>query len=188
MINSLKSSLDVEPRTLRAQVLSGSFMLLAGSGSVTVINFLYNITVARFLGPSGFWPCQRGLHSPDSDLRGHPILSDRFRENRGATGVSGRQEGSVSRISSSRLDVRHRRRAHLGGVSQCNFKLSESAQSILVIVMGMGAAFYVALGSRRGYLQGACRFRHLAINVVIEGLVRLGGSLLQSSLASAQQA
>ena len=29
-------------------------MLLAGSGSVTAINFLYNIAVARSLGPSGF--------------------------------------------------------------------------------------------------------------------------------------
>ncbi len=29
-------------------------MLLAGTGSVTAINFLYNIAVARSLGPSGF--------------------------------------------------------------------------------------------------------------------------------------
>src|SRR4051812_43022556 len=48
------STPDPETKTLRAKVLSGSFMLLAGSASVTVINFLYNIAVARFLGPSGF--------------------------------------------------------------------------------------------------------------------------------------
>ena len=34
------------------------------------------------------------------------------------------------------------------------------------------------MGSRRGYLQGAYGFRRLATNLVLEGVVRLGGSLL----------
>ena len=50
--------------------------------------------------------------------------------------------------------------------------------SVPVALMAVGAAFYVPLGSRRGYLQGSCSFRHLALNVVAEGIVRLGGSLL----------
>ena len=54
MNNGLISSPDGDSKSLRAKVLSGSFMLLAGSGSVTAINFLYNIAVARSLGPSGF--------------------------------------------------------------------------------------------------------------------------------------
>jgi len=44
----------MESKSLRAKVLSGSFMLLAGSSSVTLINFAYNIAVARYLGLSGF--------------------------------------------------------------------------------------------------------------------------------------
>ena len=39
-----------EVKTLQARVLSGSFVLLTGSGLVTAINFAYNIAVARFLG------------------------------------------------------------------------------------------------------------------------------------------
>ena len=54
MNNGLNSSPVGDSKSLRAKVLSGSFMLLAGSGSVTAINFLYNIAVARSLGPSGF--------------------------------------------------------------------------------------------------------------------------------------
>ena len=44
--------------------------------------------------------------------------------------------------------------------------------------MAIGAAFYVPLGSRRGYIQGTYGFKRLAINLVLEGAVRLGGSFL----------
>src|SRR5271155_3468944 len=43
-----------EVKTLQARILSGSFVLLSGSGLATAINFAYNIAVARFLGPAGF--------------------------------------------------------------------------------------------------------------------------------------
>lgn len=49
---------------------------------------------------------------------------------------------------------------------------------VLIELLAVGIVFYVPLGSRRGYIQGACRFSHLAFNLVLEGAVRLGGSLL----------
>ena len=48
----------------------------------------------------------------------------------------------------------------------------------LIALIAIGAAFYVPLGSRRGFLQGTYRFRRLASNLVLEGAVRFGGSLL----------
>ena len=45
-------------------------------------------------------------------------------------------------------------------------------------LIAVGAAFYVPLGTRRGFIQGAYGFRALASNLILEGLVRLGGSLL----------
>jgi len=50
--------------------------------------------------------------------------------------------------------------------------------SMLIVLLAIGMAFYVPLGARRGYLQGVCNFRHLAYNLVLEGLVRLCGSLV----------
>ncbi len=50
--------------------------------------------------------------------------------------------------------------------------------SALVALLAVGAAFYVPLGSRRGYIQGTYGFLRLAINLVLEGAVRLGGSYL----------
>jgi O-antigen/teichoic acid export membrane protein len=176
---SLNSSLDTEPpKTLRAQLLSGSFMLLAGSGSVTAINFLYNIAVARFLGPSGF-----GHVSAVCTLLiliSAVTLSFQI--------VSAKIVAQQESLPAKRAAYRgFHRRAWICGVLAGLFLVLfrhvisnylNLPNPVLVVVMGIGAAFYVPLGSRRGYLQGACRFRHLAFNVVIEGLVRLGGSLL----------
>ena len=42
------------PNSLRAAILSGSMILLVGSGLVSVINLAYNILLARVLGATGF--------------------------------------------------------------------------------------------------------------------------------------
>ena len=47
-------TLTQKPKALPARILSGSFVLLSGSGLATATNFAYNIAVARFLGPNGF--------------------------------------------------------------------------------------------------------------------------------------
>src|SRR5207248_10024543 len=41
-------------RALWSQILSGSLTLLAGSGLVGAMNLVYNLAVARLLGPVGF--------------------------------------------------------------------------------------------------------------------------------------
>ncbi|KAA6461299.1 hypothetical protein DYQ86_12560 [Acidobacteria bacterium AB60] len=49
--------------------------------------------------------------------------------------------------------------------------------SQLVALIAVGCAYYIPLGSRRGFLQGTLGFRLLATNMIIEQVVRLGGSL-----------
>ena len=71
-------------------------------------------------------------------------------------------------------------------LSVCVFLLFQNAvagylnlpDSTLVALLAIGAAFYVPLGARRGYIQGTYKFRSLAVNMVLEGVVRLGGSYL----------
>src|SRR5664279_4803638 len=41
-------------KTLQARIVSGSVILLSGSGLTTAVNLAYNIAIARFLGPKGF--------------------------------------------------------------------------------------------------------------------------------------
>ncbi|MGH9503233.1 MAG: lipopolysaccharide biosynthesis protein [Terriglobales bacterium] len=184
MINRLTSSPDAESKTLRAKVLSGSFMLLAGSGSVTVINFLYNIVVARFLGPSGFGHVSAVctlLILISAITLSFQIVSAK---------IVAQQESLPAKRSAYRgLHWRSWVCGILGGLFLLVFRNLISGYLNLpgpvpVGLMAIGAAFYVPLGTRRGYLQGACHFRHLALNVVAEGFVRLGGSLLAISLGS----
>jgi O-antigen/teichoic acid export membrane protein len=182
LINRLMSTPDPETKTLRAKVLSGSFMLLAGSASVTVINFLYNIAVARFLGPSGF-----GHVSAVCTLLiliSAITLSFQI--------VSAKIVAQQETLQAKRTAYRgFHRRAWVCGILAGLFLLVfrhfiatylNLPDPVPVALMAIGAAFYVPLGSRRGYLQGAYNFRLLAINVVAEGIVRLGGSLLAVSL------
>jgi hypothetical protein len=48
--------------------------------------------------------------------------------------------------------------------------------SVLIAMLAVAAGFYIPLGARRGYDQGSYRFHRLAMSLVIEGAVRLGGS------------
>jgi hypothetical protein len=47
-----------------------------------------------------------------------------------------------------------------------------------LVLLGVGTAAYIPLGVRRGMLQGLYDFRRLAINFVLEVLVKFGGTLL----------
>jgi O-antigen/teichoic acid export membrane protein len=49
--------------------------------------------------------------------------------------------------------------------------------SDLIAIIAVGAAFYIPLGTKRGYLQGTYGFGALATNMILEGAVRLGGSM-----------
>jgi hypothetical protein len=48
--------------------------------------------------------------------------------------------------------------------------------SSLIAMLAIAAGFYIPLGARRGYDLGCHRFHRLAMSLVIEGAVRLGGS------------
>src|SRR5579859_1725876 len=43
-----------ESKTLLSRLLSGSLVLLLGSGLAAALNFVYNMSVARFLGPTAY--------------------------------------------------------------------------------------------------------------------------------------
>jgi O-antigen/teichoic acid export membrane protein len=167
-----------ETKTLQARVLSGSFVLLSGSGLATAINFAYNIAVARFLGPKGFGHATAVytlLTLISAVTLSFQIVSAK---------VVAQQ---ISLEGKSAAYRRFHRSAWACGIivallllvfQEAIANYLNLPSPILVVLLAIGAAFYVPLGSRRGYIQGAYGFRRLAVNLVLEGLVRLGGSLL----------
>ena len=169
----------VPPRkTLQARIVSGSLVLLSGSGLNTAINLVYNIEIARALGPRGF---------------GHATVIYTILELLSAVTLAvqitaakfvARQDSQPSKAAVYRLF--HRAAWVCGGsvaVLLLSFQHQISAylnlpDSILVAIIAVGAGFYVPLGARRGYIQGTCGFSNLAINLVVEQAIRLLGSVI----------
>jgi len=174
-----------DSRTLRARVLSGSLILLSGSGLATAINLIYNIAVARFLGPSAF-----GHATAVYTLL---ILISAITLSFQIVCVKLVAQQASPEGKSAAYRGFHRSAWACGIIVALVLLLFQKALAdylhlpspILVVLLAIGAAFYVPLGCRRGYIQGAYGFQRLAINLVLEGLVRLGLSLLFITLGFA---
>lgn len=168
----------VPPRPLHARIVSGSFVLILGSGIATASNFVYNVAVARFLGPIGYGHANvvyTLLILISAATLSFQIVAAKVVAQQGRT----EEQLAVYRGF-------HRASWICGILIALALLLYQKPissylnlpSSDLVALLAVGAAFYVPLGSRRGYVQGICGFRALATNLVLEGLVRLGGSLL----------
>jgi O-antigen/teichoic acid export membrane protein len=172
------NGLTNKAQTLQARIVSGSVVLLVGSSLTTAINLAYNIVVARFLGPQGF---------------GHATAVYTLLTLLSAVTLSFQIVSTkvVAQQSSPERKAAAYRRYHLAAW-QCGLLTAlvlllfqkqiadylNLPDKVLVALLAIGAAFYVPLGSRRGYIQGTYGFLRLAINLVLEGAVRLGGSVL----------
>jgi len=170
--------ISAHTKSPRQRVLSGSAVMLTGLGAATLINFAYNIAVARYLGPIGFGHTTAVytlLILISSVTLSFQILTAK---------IVAQQRSSEEKSKAYR---EFHWRGWAGGVVVSMllliFRDSITAylnlpNSILIVLLAIGTAFYVPLGTRRGYLQGVCDFRRLAHNLVLEGLCRLTGSLL----------
>ena len=172
------SGLAQKTKTLQARIVSGSVVLLSGSGLTTAINLVYNIVVARFLGPKGFG--QATVVYTILTLISAVTLSFQI--------VSAKLVAQQDTPEGKSAVYRAFHRGAWGcGIFTSLMLLSFQGaianylnlpQAHLVALLAIGAAFYIPLGTRRGYIQGTLGFRRLAINLVVEGAFRLGGSVL----------
>lgn len=163
---------------LRSRIASGSVVLLSGSALAAAVNFIYNLAVAHFLGPRGF---------------GHATAVYTLLTITSAVTLSFQvvtTKAIAQRTSKAERDAAYRylhRSAWMwGGMVALVLIIFERGiasylhlpSTVLVLLLALATAFYVPLGSRRGYIQGEFGFRSLATNLVLEGLVRLFGSML----------
>jgi hypothetical protein len=159
-------------------MLHGSALLLGSTGIVSATNLLYNIAIARGLGPEGFGHataiytvlmllsavtlafqlvCSK-LVAKSADLSGKIAI---YRELLRRSWQTGLFLGVAIMLGSS-------------AIAQY-LRLPESHD---IILLGFGTAIYVPLGVRRGMLQGIYDFRRLAVNFVLEALIKIGGALI----------
>jgi len=162
---------------LQARIVSGSIVLLCGSGLNTGINLAYNIAVARYLGPKGFGHATviytilvllSAVTLSFQIIATKMIAQQKSAENKAAIYRFFHRASWVGSIAVALLLV-----AFQGPISS----YLNLPDANLITLIAVGAAFYVPLGARRGYIQGTCGFRSLALNLVIEQAIRLCGSL-----------
>ncbi len=164
-------------KTLQARIVSGSVVLLSGSGLTMAINLAYNIDVARFLGAPGFGHAT--VVYTLLTLLSALTLSFQIV----ATKVVAQQPTAEGRAAVYRFF--HRGSWACGIVVALALVVFRGPiagylnlpSSNLVSLISIGAGFYIPLGVRRGYIQGTFGFRALAANMVLEQGFRLGGSL-----------
>lgn len=169
-------------KTLQARIVSGSVILLSGSGLTTAVNLAYNIAIARFLGPQGFGHATAVYTI--LTLISAVTLSFQI--------VSAKMVAQQSSPEGKAAAYRGFHRSAWGCGILVALLLLLLQRTIaeylnlpgpaLVALLAVAAAFYVPLGCRRGFIQGTYGFRSLATNLVVEGVVRLGGSLLMIQL------
>ena len=170
--------LTAKTKTLQARIISGSVILLSGSGLTTAINLAYNIAVARFLGPKGFGHATAVytiLTLISAVTLSFQIISAKMvAQQNSAEGKAAVYRGFHRSAWACGILVALVLLVFQRGIAS----YLNLPSSILVALLAVGAAFYVPLGSRRGYIQGTYGFRRLAINLIVEGACRLGGSVL----------
>ncbi|HZZ16282.1 MAG TPA: oligosaccharide flippase family protein, partial [Candidatus Sulfotelmatobacter sp.] len=162
-------------KALKSKIFSGSLTLLAGSGLVGVTNLVYNVATARLLGPSGFAHATAvytilmlisGITLSFQVVCAKYVAKTTSQEKRNLVFANLHQRSWMAGIILCLLLFFTRRplTAYLN-----------LPDPLLISLLAIGIAFYVPLGVRRGYIQGIHAFRPLAINFMLEGLVRLFG-------------
>jgi O-antigen/teichoic acid export membrane protein len=172
------SSVVQTRKTLQARIISGSIVLLSGSGLNTGINLAYNIAVARYLGPKGFGHATviytvlvllSAVTLSFQIIATKLVAQQNSHANKSAIYRFFHRASWVGSIVVALLLV-----AFQGSIS----RYLNLPDANLIALIAVGAAFYVPLGTRRGFIQGTYGFRSLALNLVIEQAVRLVGSLV----------
>ncbi|MGI9101298.1 MAG: hypothetical protein ACR2IF_02525 [Terriglobales bacterium] len=172
-IQSLRSQ-----RSTRSRLLGGSVIMLAGSALVSVLNFAYNVAVARMLGPAGF---------------GHAAVAITLLMLVSAVTLSFQlvcaKLVARNEIMEAKAAVYQRllRNAWKVGLAIGAVLLAASgavAQYLnlpspwMIVVLAVGFTFYVPLGARRGGMQGMCAFPRLASSYIVEALLKFVAAVL----------
>jgi hypothetical protein len=177
-LNNIGSPLESDRSALKITVLRGSLILLFSTGLVSATNLIYNITIARGLGAAGFGHATAIytlLMLLSAVTLAYQLVSSKlvakcpdlpckiaiYRDLLRRSWQTGLLVGALISLSSTVIA----RYLHLPFAHD-------------IVLLGLGTAIYVPLGVRRGMLLGLYDFSRLAVNFVLEALIKIIGALL----------
>ena len=176
---------DWRVKSAASVVLSGSLILLVGSMLVSVLNFLFNVIMARLLGPALFSQAAAIV----TLLMLLSCISLSFQMV--CAKFVARNETPFAKVA---VYKRMRRQAWQLGLVLALVLLAAQKpiaeylrmpNSWVIGVLAIGMAFYNQLGVKRGNLQGWCHFGSLAWNYVFEAASKLAIAVLLVELGYA---
>jgi len=162
----------------RGLVVRGSAILLMSTGLVAATNLLYNIFIARMLGASGFGHASALytlLMIVTAITLSFQIVTSKFVARSSDVAVQAQIYGNLLRRAwQIGLGV-----AVLVAAGSAFLKsyLNLPAQRDLIL-LAVAAGIYIPLGVRRGRMQGIYHFGGLAVNVIVEVMVKFSAALL----------
>lgn len=163
--------------TAHSRVFSGSIIMLIGSACVSLMNFGYNVAVARMLGPAEFSHAAAAV----TLLMLSSCVNLAF-------------QLVTAKLIARSIDPRERagiytallRRAWMVGLG-VGVGLAIASGPIaaflrfpspsFLVVLATGLVFYMPLGAKRGGMQGTCKFSRLAISLSSEAVLKLIGAV-----------
>ena len=159
-------------------LLSGSLVLLLGSALVSALNFIFNVVMARLLGPALF--SQAAAIVTVFMLLSCISLSFQMV----CAKFVARNESATAKTS-----VYHNMRRKAWQVGLAVALVLTVAQrpiaeylrmpnSWVIAVLALGMAFYNQLGVKRGKMQGWCDFTSLSWNYIFEAAAKLAIAVL----------
>jgi len=172
----VRGSAQTQAKKLQHKLLGGSLVLLAGSGLVGVTNLIYNVVTARLLGPTGFAHATAVytlLMLASAITLSFQVVCAKY--------VASHETSDEKAAIFAELLLR----AWMAGIALALllFAFNRALMAYLnlpdqglILMLALATAFYIPLGVRRGYIQGVHAFGALAINFMLEGVVRLGGA------------
>jgi O-antigen/teichoic acid export membrane protein len=156
-----------------ARVLSGSIVMLLSTSLVSALNFGFNVSMARMLGPARFGHVTAAvtiLMLASAITLAFQLVCAKFVARNEMLG----EKVSVYRSLLGKAWVTSL------GVGAGLFILQKPMAAYLHIpdswilaVLAIGISAYVPLGVRRGGLQGMCSFGRLSTNFIVEAIVKL---------------
>ncbi|HEX8811257.1 MAG TPA: oligosaccharide flippase family protein, partial [Terracidiphilus sp.] len=171
-------SAKIRAKKLRHKLLGGSLTLLAGSGLVGITNLVYNVVTARLLGPTGFAHATAVytlLMLASAITLSFQVVCAKY--------VASHETPDEQNAIFAALHLQ----AWVVGIAlglvlfvfnRVIMTYLNLPNPVLISLLALGSAFYIPLGVRRGYIQGVHAFSALAMNFMLEGVVRLGGAYL----------
>jgi O-antigen/teichoic acid export membrane protein len=163
---------------LHSKLVGGSLVMLAGTVLVSLLNFGYNIAVARMLGAGAFSQAAAAVTLlmlvSCLTLAFQMVCAKLIAKNPTNAEKSYVYHFLLRRSWTAGLTLGIVLIAFSGPVS----KWLRMPSPMLIIVLALGMAFYAPLGVRRGGLQGVYHFRLLSLNFLLETSVKFFAAVL----------